>query len=56
MTKSITSQFRLWRNRGGFYQINGRKEVLLPERTPVKLPRRQLTRVQRQCIINWRWG
>jgi len=46
MTKT-NSLFRLWRNRGGFYQIRGQKDVRRPANTPVRLPKRQLSREQR---------
>ena len=59
MTRSMPSVHKLWRKsseRGGYYQILGRKDVVRPEGAPLKLPRSKLTRAQRQVILDWYWG
>ena len=54
----VKSLFRLWRcsSRDGYYQILGKKDVVRPSNTPLKLSQRVLSPLQRKTILNWRFG
>ena len=58
MVKEFRSLFQLWRKNchGGVGQIQGQKPVHRPAHAPVKMPKAQFTRKQRQVIIDWYWG